>query len=159
MKLRSVTSVVTNSSSEVFCMKASDYEAVVQNHPELEVKGIKVYHDISELAQDYQAHPYSNAWPFRNMPPLTRALLLDYKLSDTVRKILRDFGHTDQEIDTYENAKSTERIQVRNESKFLQEFIKIARGIWYDYYRGPQNLPELREYLDNCGIEYTWDLD
>lgn len=157
MKIRSITNVITNSSSEVFCMKASDYEAVIQIHPELEVEGIMIYHDISELAQDYQAHP--NAWTFRGMPPVAKALLTDYRLPESVRTILRDFGHSDQEILNYENAKNTERLRKRSESLFLQDFIKVARGYWFDCYRRPLHLEELREYLDNCGIEYTWDPD
>ena len=157
MKLRSITDVITNSSTEVFCMKASDYEAVIQNHPDLEVKGIRVYHDVSELAQAYQEHP--NRWPFSGMPQVIRSLLTDYKLPDYIRAILRDFGHTDQEIDTYESTKQSERLKVRSESQFLKDYIKIARGIWYDTMRRPPHLAELREYLDNCGIEYTWDPD
>ena len=148
---------MTNSSTEVFCMKASDYEAVIQNHPELKVAGIKTYHDVSELVADFQGHP--GAWPFRNMPPVIRALLTDFKLQDSTRVILKDFGHTDQEIEAYEESKNTERLKVRSESQFLKDFIKVARGIWYDTQRRPLHLSELREYLDNCGIEYTWDPD
>ena len=157
MKLRSVTDVVTNSSSEVFCMKASDYEAVIKNHPELEVSGIKVYHDVSELAADFQGNP--GAWPFRNMPLAIRALLTDFKLRDSTKTILKDFGHTDQEIEAYEESKNTKRLKIRSESQFLKDFIGIARGIWQSSNRGPLHLEELREYLDNCGIEYTWDPD
>lgn len=154
MKLRSITDVVTNSSSEVFCMKASDYEAVVQNHPELEVSGIKTYHDVSELATDFQGHP--DAWPFSGIPADQKRLLVTYKLPDYVCRILRDFGHTDQEIEAYEESKNTEILKERSESQFLAEFIKTARGIWYGHNRRPPHLEELREYLDNCGIDYTW---
>ena len=154
MKLRSITDVVTNSSSEVFCMKASDYEAVIQNHPELKVSGIKTYHDVSELVTDFQGHP--DAWPFRDMPLAVRALMTDFKLQESTKKILKDFGHTDQEIEDYEKTKNSERLKVRSESQFLKDFIKTARGIWYDSQRQPPHLPELREYLDNCGIDYTW---
>jgi len=157
MKLRSITDVITNSSTEVFCMKASDYEDVIQIHPELAVKGIKVYHDVSELAQDYQASP--NAWPFRDIPISFRILLSNYKLPKSTRIVIRNFGHTDQEIDDYEKAKNSELLKKRSESQFLQDFIKVARGIWYDIDREPPHLCELREYLDNCGIKYTWDPD
>ena len=157
MKIRGVTDVITNSSSEVFCMKASDYEDVIQIHPELKVAGIKIYHDVLELVADFQKRP--GAWPFRNMPQSTRALLTDFKLQDSTRVILKDFGHTDQEIEAYEESKNTERLKARSESQFLKHFIKVARGIWYDTQRQPLHLAELREYLDNCGIEYTWDPD
>jgi hypothetical protein len=138
-------------------MKASDYEAVVQNHPELKVVGIKVYHDVSELASDFQGH--QNAWPFRDMPLAIRALLTDFKLSDSTIATLKDFGHTDQEIEAYEKTKNAERLKVRSESQFLKHYIKVARGIWTDTQRQPLHLEELREYLDNCGIDYTWDPD
>jgi hypothetical protein len=135
-------------------MRASDYEAVIQIHPDLKVNGIKVYHDVSELAQDYQANPHSCI--FYELPSSQQRLLMNYKLPDSICQILHDFGHTDQEILDYEKSKNTEILQKRNESQFLKNFIKIARGIWHDFNRGPLHLEELREYLDNCGITYDW---
>lgn len=157
MRLRSVTDVITNSSSEVFSMKASDYETIIRDHPELAVNGIMIYHNVSELSVAYQSRP--NSWPFTKIPVRERYLLGDFKIPSSIRQILYDFGHTDQEILDYEKSKNLRVLEKREASDFLKNFIERAYGVWYDWYRDPAGLPELRKYLDENEIGYIWDRD
>lgn len=157
MKIRSVTDVITNSSSEVFSMKASDYEAVLQRNPGLlgdsDKKRIKIYRSLDELESEFSKFP--NNPLFLELTVHEKRLLVPYRLLGSIREIIKDFGHTDQEILEYEASKDTERLKKRNSNKSLQGLLGVAYGTWYGPYWS--DLENLMEYLDNCGIEYHYE--
>lgn len=138
-------------------MRASDYEAVLQRNSSLlgdsDKKRVKVYRSLDELESEFSKFP--NNPLFQELTSHEEHLLVPYRLSGNIKKIIKDFGHTDQEILEYEASKDTERLEKRNSNKSLQGLLGVAYGTWSGPYWS--DLENLMEYLDNCGIEYHYE--
>ena len=139
MKIKSITDVITNSSSEVFIVKTSDLEEAKKEiydkswkkkrfHYELEnifdlFKSINTLDDISkEDLNNFVEDPYRLVH-----------LIVPFKLTSREIRILKDLNFTDEEIKEYEDKKDKERLELRNSNEELKKILGMSIARAYDH--------------------------
>jgi len=157
MKIKSRVDVITNSSTEVFTMKASDYIKVISENPKLlnesDKKSIRVFSKIEDLEDHFFNFPDSEI--FRDLSGPQRALLRKYRLTGNEKYLLKQFGHTDDEIKEYEERMDSKRVELRDKQKIFKELMETAFGVWYDHRWG--DLDRLKNYLEAHGIPFKYE--
>ncbi len=118
MKIKSVVDVITNSSTEVFIMKLSDYNEMKAEIGELEPKISKF--NIFETINDVLDYSERYSRPDFGLIPGK------YELSDRTRKILKDFGHSEEEIDNYINKKQKEKRELLKGNEKYKNLVGTA---------------------------------
>lgn len=143
LKIKSVTDVITNSSTEVFTVKAADLEeakSIPEIYNKMEVvdrwSGAKsntldnfhVFNTIEDVERVFKHH--QNLEIFSDV---FGGLLRPFKLREDQVKLLLEFGHTEEEIEKYEAKKDAERIKLRDSNKKIQNLIGQATVEAYDH--------------------------
>ena len=145
MKIKSVTDVITNSSTEVFTVKIEDLE-LAKSIPEIYNKmfiktrynegstnildRFMCFKSIEDIQEIYIAN--RNLDVFRDLG-FAALYLYPFSLSRNTEKVLKDFGHTEEEINEYIAKKDKERIEKRNNSSAISSLIGKATLEFYDH--------------------------
>jgi len=156
MKIKSMTDVITNSSTEVFIMKASDFEKVMYKNPGLlsrkDFQTFTIIKTIDDLITVFREYPYLDL--FSDLPEKSKRNLYEYKISGEAVYALKHFGHTDEEIKSYEDEVNKKREELRDADVNIQNLLDVAYGAWYDHSWG--DLDKLMKYLDRNKIQYKY---
>ena len=142
MKIKSVTDVITNSSTEVFTVKIEDLE-LAKSIPEIYNKMfIKTlgstnildrficFKSIEDIQKIYIANRNLDVFSDLGFDSL---YLRPFSLSRNTEKLLKDFGHTEKEINEYIARKDKERIEKRNNSSAINSLVGKATLEFYDH--------------------------
>ena len=151
MKIRSITDVITNSSTEVFSMKISDYEKLPEGLLSRKDRGVLVFfRTIEDVEEKYREDSYLAC--FDDLPFCPS--MFPYTVSGEVIDALKFFGHTDSDIKAYEEHREKTRIAKRNSIPEIQKLVGTVWGFWFDHDWG--DLDRLIRYLDQSKIPYLY---
>lgn len=157
MKIRSKIDVITNSSTEVFILKTEDLKEAKK---EIYNKDTKYFLDqfidigsLEDLKNLY--NKYHGYYIFDDLPVW---MLREYKIAPQTRKILSMFGHTPEEIKSFEDRENNKRKKLIEETKTFNKVIGYSTAEFYDHdFWGPDN--ELVGWLKKNGIQdYRYEI-
>lgn len=111
-----------NITTEAFILKTKDLKKAREEiYNENTKKFLDSFVDIKsldDLISLYTKHPEYKI--FENLPVWT---LRVYKIPEPTRKVLRKFGHTEDEINSFENLENQKRKELRENSEALKKII------------------------------------
>jgi hypothetical protein len=150
MKIRSKIDVITNSSTEVFSMKSSDFK----NLPE----GLISRRDreaflVFETFEDIQREYMKNSW-LECFDKLDHRMY-PFRLSTETKKALEYFGISEDAMKAYEEDINLKRQGGLRSSKAIQDLLGTAWGFWYDH-DWCESMKKLCEYCDSKKIPYKY---
>lgn len=157
MKIRSKIDVITNSSTEVFILKTEDLgEAKKEIYNDKTKYFLDQFVDIGsieDLKTVYQRNP--NYYIFDDLPVW---LLRKYEIAPQTKKILSMFGHTEEEIKSFEDRENDKRKKLIDETKAFNSIIGYSTAEFYDHdFWGSGN--ELIGWLKKNGIQdYRYEI-
>ena len=149
MKVKSVSDVITNSSTEVWVIRSNILEkakSLFRNESwrekAFEMEKKENLYDFFVSFPDFQS--LLDAWETPEgkvaisefIPSELKCLFRSYKLTFEEARILRVFGHTPDELKEFEDGINTERKQklLDSEEKF-NDYIGWSVAVFYDHYR------------------------
>lgn len=169
MKIKSRTDVITNSSTEVFIVKTTDLEEFKKKHGEFfkdpDGREFKVDtefwgpSDLTELQEAWNSKDPEKRIRIREIFGsfgLGTGLLVPYAVSKETRKALEFFGHTDQEISSYEDQVNDHRTKAIAASKTIAESLawKAMVRSGHGRFIGREN--DLKKFLDDQGYKHIY---
>lgn len=132
MKIKSIIDVITNSSTEVFILKTKDLEDA---RKEIYNENTKRYLDqfvdinsIEDIKNLYLVHP--SYYIFDDLPVW---MLREYKIAPQTRKLLSMFGHTEDEIRSFEDKENIKRKKLIEDTKAFNKVIGFSTAEFYDH--------------------------
>lgn len=151
MKIRSKIDVITNSSTEVFILKTEDLRKAKEEIYNDKTKYfLDQFIDIGSI-EDFKKL-YVEHWGYYIFDDLPVWLLREYKIAPQTRKVLSMFGHTPEEIKSFEDRENDKRKKLIEETKAFDNIIGYSTAEFYDHdFWGSGN--ELVEWLKKNGIK------
>lgn len=157
MKIRSKIDVITNSSTEVFILKTEDLkEAKKEIYNDKTKYFLDQFIDIGSI-EDLKKF-YVEHFGYYIFDDLPIWLLREYKIAPQTRKVLSMFGHTPEEIKSFEDRENNKREKLIEETKAFNSVIGYSTAEFYDHdFWGPDN--ELVKWLKKNGIQdYRYEI-
>lgn len=169
MKIKSRTDVITNSSTEVFIVKTTDLEEFKKNHGEFfkddEGREFKIDtefwgpSDLTELQDAWNSKDPDKRVRIKeifNSFSLNYGILVPYTVSKETRLALEFFGHTDQEISSYEDQVNDRRTKSIAANKKITETLawKAMVRDGHGHFIGRET--DLKKFLDDQGYEHIY---
>lgn len=180
IKIKSITDVITNSSSEVFICKIFDLEEAKKelyeneglwtgeydhttwemigrgkNFFDTEIDYLRTIDDVEALYKKFH-----NCEIFRKYSSTILSLLQPYKLPESIINILKEFNHTDEEIKAFIDRKEALRKEIRDSSKIIQTNLvgQAVHEAW-DNYRWKEAMKIIVDWMieHNKPIKYFYD--
>ena len=157
MKIRSRVDVITNSSTEVFILKTEDLKKAKK---EIYNDKTKYFLDqfidigsIKDLKNLYVEH-----FGYQIFDDLPVWLLREYKIAPQTKRVLSMFGHTPEEIKSFEDRENDKRKKLIEETKAFNSVIGYSTAEFYDHnFWGSGN--ELVKWLKENGIQdYRYEI-
>ncbi len=150
MKIRSVTDVITNSSTEVFSMKSSDFKNLPKGIlSRKDREAFMIFETFEDIQEGYMKCNYLECFDkldYRMYP---------FRLSTDTKKALEYFGISEDAMKAYEDEVNLKRQGGLRSSKAIQELLGTAWGFWYDH-DWCESMEKLRGYCDQHGIPYKY---
>lgn len=150
MKVRSITDVITNSSTEVFSMRSEDFKNLPKNLlSRKDEEAFLVFETFEDIQRKYIENSFLECfdgidhrmWPFQ--------------LSSDAKKALDYFGISEEQQKAYEDDINQIRINGLKSSKSVQKLIGTAWGFWYDH-DWCESMERLQKYCDSKKIPYKY---
>ena len=169
MKIKSRTDVITNSSTEVFIVKTTDLEEFKKRHGEFfkdsDGREFKVDtefwgpSDLTELQEAWNSKDPEKRIRIRMIFDSFRinyGILVPYVASKETRKALEFFGHTDQEISSYEDKVNDLRTKSIASNKDIAESLawKAMVRSGHGHFIGRET--DLKKFLDDQGYHHVY---
>ena len=157
MKIRSKIDVITNSSTEVFILKTEDLkkakEEIYNDKTKYFLDQFVDIGSIEDLKNLYTEHHHY--YIFDDLPVW---LLCEYKIAPQTKKVLSMFGHTPEEIKSFEDRENDKRKKLIDETKAFNSVIGYSTTEFYDHdFWGSGN--ELVKWLKKNGIQdYKYEI-
>lgn len=150
MKLRSVTDVITNSSTEVFSMKSSDFKKLPKGLlSRKDREAFVVFETFEDIQREYMKHSWLECFSELDHR------MYPFRLSSDTKKALDYFGISESRQKAYEDEVDLKRQGSIKSSKAVQDLLGTVWGFWYDH-AWCGSMSELREYCDQNGIPYKY---
>ena len=162
IKIKSITDVITNSSSEVYLVKIDDLnearkvkelydKCFVRDDVNLLNRFIE-FNSIDDLEHEFNRRQEERIFRLVKVP---RSLLYKTDVSYSERQLLHEFGHTDEEIQAWIEKKEEERMKKRNENEKLKSLVGKAT---IELFAHDHSLDCFKEWLKKNGKEFTHDI-
>lgn len=157
MKIRSKIDVITNSSTEVFILRTEDLKKAKE---EIYNDKTKYFLDqfidigsIEDLKNLYVEH-----FGYQVFDDLPVWLLCEYKIAPQTKRVLSMFGHTPEEIKSFEDRENNKRKKLIEETKAFNSVIGYSTAEFYDHdFWGSEN--ELVKWLKKNGVQdYRYEI-
>lgn len=159
IKIKSITDVITNSSSEVYLVKIDDLEEArkikevynkcfVSDEVNLLNRFLE-FRTMDDLEHEFNHHPENDVFKVVKGP---YSLLRETYLSWTEKHLLHEFGHSDEEIQEWINKKEAERKKARDESEGLKFLVGKAA---IDIFAHDHSLDDFKDWLEKNGKDFT----
>lgn len=150
MKIRSITDVITNSSTEIFSMKSEDF----RNLPEgllsrKDREDFLIFETFEDIQREYIKNSFLECFDGLDHR------MYPYRLSEDTKKALEYFGITPEQQKAYEDKINLKRQGGIKSSKPIQDLLGTVWGFWYDH-SWCESMEGLREYCDQHGISYKY---
>lgn len=150
MKIRSITDVITNSSTEVFSMKSSDFKNLPKGIlSRKDREAFMIFETFEDIQEGYMKCSYLECFDkldYRMYP---------FRLSPDTKKALEYFGISEEQQKAYEDEVNLKRQGGLKSSKAIQELLGTAWGFWYDH-DWCESMTKLKEYCDQHGMPYKY---
>lgn len=169
MKIKSRTDVITNSSTEVFIVKTTDLEEFKKKYGEFfkddEGREFKVDtefwgpSDLTELQEAWNSKDPEKRVRIRqifNSFGLNYEVLVPYVASRETRLALKFFGHTDQEISSYEDQVNDRRTKAIAANKNIIESLAWKAMVREGHGRFIGRETDLKKFLDDQGYHHVY---
>lgn len=173
MKIRSITDVITNSSTEVWAIRTpilEEAKSLFRDEAWREKafwEGKENFYDSFVDFPDLQS--ILEAWKTPDgkgiiesfIPYNLYHLFYSYSLTPKETKLLKAFGHTPEELKDFEDKMNSDRISRIKEEDF-KEYLGWSVAIFYDHFRmwgGHEAGKKLREWLTTNHNPEDWEYD
>ena len=149
MKVRSITDVITNSSTEVWAIKTHILEEArslfrdeAWREKAFEREKKENFYDFFIDFPNFQSlleaweTPEGEAAISNHIPQELRYLFKPHKLSFTEVRVLRVFGHSKEEVKAFEDRLNTERLtKLQEKEEDFKEYLGWSVAVFYDHFR------------------------
>ena len=130
MKIKSISDVITNSSSEVFICRISDLEEAKKELKDIDEEfWEEAFKQITTVEEAQELFSNSGSIYFYDLQVSTKGYV-PFHLSNHEKELLKKFGHSKKELAEYEKNEELKRLEERDKNQEVKD--KIIGSAIYD---------------------------
>ena len=130
MKIKSISDVITNSSSEVFICKISDLEEAKKELKDIDEEfWEEAFKQITTVEEAQELFSNLGSIYFYDLQVSTKGYV-PFHLSSHEKELLKKFGHSKKELAEYEKNEELKRLEERDKNQEVKD--KIIGSAIYD---------------------------